>query len=94
MQVLQDHFVRFQTAGTQSGAGTRAIVFTHARSSVDEILSHLKALEPMCKVGRWRLRARRYLTPARAVDVHNLEDVHWQGYFYFAGGADQHFRCW
>ncbi len=31
--------------------GTRAIVFTNVRSSVDEILNHLKQLAPMCRVG-------------------------------------------
>ncbi len=45
LQVLTDHFTRFKVAG-----GSRCIVFTHARASVDEILNHLKMLEPMCKV--------------------------------------------
>jgi hypothetical protein len=51
--VLRDHFHRFQNGGSQTG--TRAIVFTNVRSSVDEILNHLKALEPMCRVGPYAL---------------------------------------
>ena len=44
VEVLRDHFMRFQASST------RCIVFTHARATVDEILGHLKALEPMCLV--------------------------------------------
>ena len=42
-EVLHDHFSRYASVGS-----TRAIVFTHARNSVDELLLHLKSMEPLC----------------------------------------------
>ena len=48
-QVLRDHFHRY--SASSSSNGTRAIVFTQARASVEEIIGHIKTLQPMCKVG-------------------------------------------